>query len=74
MFPKSFKKKFQLVIAVLVIPIEFRLLLVAETTGNWRGFLYSTVHVLFVAGLSYYLLRNASKDDCQQIKESGIAD
>lgn len=60
--PKTFQKKFILLLVALSIALIFRLALVAETTGNWRGFFYTTIHIVLVAGAAYYLLRDASLD------------
>lgn len=47
----------------------FRLLLVAETTGNWRGFFYSTLHVFFIAGATYFLLKDAGREGLEGIED-----
>lgn len=50
-------QKLYFIISVLVVFIFARLFIEAEATDNWRGFYYSSLHVLIVALAGLIFLR-----------------
>jgi hypothetical protein len=54
--------KTKLAIQVLVIFLVARLAFAAMDSGNWRGFFYSSLHVLFVAAITYLTLQRTMKE------------
>ena len=54
-------KKLYFIISVLVAFILARLFIEAEATDNWRGFYYSSLHVLIVALAGSIILRTSTR-------------
>lgn len=50
-------KKLYLVISAISLFLLARLFIEAEATDNWRGFFYSSLHVLIVAFAGLFFLR-----------------
>lgn len=56
MFNNPNFKLLYFIIAIALV-VEIRLLQVANDTGNWAGFFYSSIHTLIVAVASYLAIR-----------------
>ena len=54
--------KTQLIIQLLAIFLIARLAFAAIDSNNWRGFFYSSLHVIFVAVITYYAIRRTLQE------------
>ncbi len=54
----TFNRNLLLTIGILAIVILVKLYSIAVLTANWRGFWYTTLHIVIVAIGSYFALRS----------------
>lgn len=65
----TFNKKLALTSVSIAVVVLLRLAFTAQSSGNWRGFAYSSMHLLIVATVSYFLLKDCSLEQCQDLAE-----
>jgi hypothetical protein len=53
-------KKLAQIISIISILLILRLIYAAYTFGNWRGFFYSSLHVVAVAIFAYLATRSSN--------------